>query len=186
MTERPTNTIPDKQHKATAPQQQVHSAPTHTEKKEVKEETKKEEKPVVKKVKREEASANGYSLGMSLKQSMYISRFIKNKTIDQAIEDLLQVTKLKKIVPFKGEIPHRKGKGMMSGRYPVFASRHFISILKGLRGNAIANGMELERTKIYYSNPSWASRPMRRGGLHAKRVNILIKAKEMKENKKHG
>ena len=201
MTERPTNTMPNKQHKpannlpsekhvtSTMP----HKAEKVEDKKEIKEETKVEAKAEdkktetkahVNKVKKDEAIAHGHGLAMSLKHSMYISRFIKNKSIDKAIEDLIQVTKIKKIVPFKGEIPHRKGKGMMSGRYPVFASRHFISILKGLKGNAIANGMELDRTTIYYSNPSWASRPMRRGGIHAKRVNILIKARENKSMEK--
>ena len=199
MTERPSNTQTDKQHKASmTPEKHVHTPTSHkaeekkemTEKTDMTTETKEEKKDTSKKtapkVKKEEAIAHGYSLGMSLKHSMYIGQFIKRKTVDQAIADLIQVTKLKKIVPFKGEIPHRKGKGMMSGRYPVFASRHFISVLKGLRGNIMANGMDLDKTVIYSVNPSWASRPARRGGVHAKRVNMLIKAKEMKENKKHG
>jgi len=191
MTERPTNTIPDKQHKTAVAQQHVHHAPADKKTEEKKEDVKTEAKTEVKKetpkkVKKEEAIAYGHSLAMSLKHSMDLSKFIKGKNVDQAIEDLIQVTKIKKAVPMKGEYPHRKGKGMMSGRYPVFASRHFISVLKGLRGNIIANGMELDKTQIYYSNPSWASRPMRRGGVHAKRVNILIKAREMKEKKHNG
>ena len=202
MTERPTNTQTDRQHKhvpagnVNSTEKHVHSTMPHknekTEEKKVEDikseekVTKKEVKKNTSVVKKEEAIAYGHGLAMSLKHSMYISKFIKNKSIDKAIEDLIQVTKIKKIVPFKGEIPHRKGKGMMSGRYPVFASRHFISVLKGLKGNVIANGMDLDRTTIYYSNPSWASRPMRRGGVHAKRVNILIKAKENKEIKKNG
>jgi ribosomal protein L22 len=112
---------------------------------------------------------------------MCISRFIKNKKIDAAIRDLEEVIKLKKIVPFKGEIPHRKGKGMMSGRYPINVSKIIISVLKGLKGNALASSMDLEKTKICYASPSWASLPAKRSGGRFKRVNIILKAREFQE-----
>ncbi|PIN90824.1 hypothetical protein COU60_00585 [Candidatus Pacearchaeota archaeon CG10_big_fil_rev_8_21_14_0_10_34_76] len=137
-------------------------------------------------IKKEEAIARGVSMHMSKKQGVYISRFIKNKKIDQAIDDLNQVIKMKKVVPFKGEIPHRKGKGMMSGRYPVKASGFVIKVLKGLKGNVITNGMDLENSVIYYASASWAARPQRRGGMLAKRTNMIIKAKEITEKKKNG
>ncbi|MBX4196595.1 hypothetical protein KW805_03330 [Candidatus Pacearchaeota archaeon] len=144
-------------------------------------EAKKEEPKVVPKVsKKEFAITHGLSLHASKKHCMYISSFIKGKTIDAAIHDLKQVIKMKRAVPFKGEIPHRKGKGMMSGRYPVNASKLFITLLKGLKGNVLVNGMDLDKTKIVISNPSWASRPQRRGGVRGKRTNVLIKAQEMK------
>jgi len=125
---------------------------------------------------KQEAIVNGQNLPASLKHSKYIGAFIKNKTIDKAIEELEQVILLKKAVPYKGEIPHRKGKGMMSGRYPVNASKLFIALLKGLKGNAIQNQMELEKTKITIVSPSWASRPMRKRSRQGKRVNVIIKA----------
>lgn len=133
------------------------------------------------KLKKTEVVARGLDIHASLKQCMYISRFIKNKKIDAAINDLEDVIKLKKIVPFKGEIPHRKGKGMMSGRYPINASKIIISILKGLKGNALASSMDLEKTKICYASPSWASLPAKRRGGRFKRVNIVLKAKEFQE-----
>src|SRR5690606_26382521 len=98
---------------------------------------KKAKAPETPKIKKDEAVAMGYSLHLSKKHGMYLCSFIRNKKIDDAISDLEQVVKLKKAVPFKGEIPHRKGKGMMSGRYPVKGSGMFISMLKGLRGNVI-------------------------------------------------
>ena len=64
---------------------------------------------------------------------MYICNFIRGKKIDSAISDLELVIKKKKAVPFKGEIPHRRDLGVMSGRYPINASKIFIQILKGLR-----------------------------------------------------
>jgi len=118
--------------------------PEKTEDKEKKpEKKKKDEKP---KVKKYEATANGSSMHISRKQATYICSFIKGKEIDEAIADLNQVILLKKAVPFKGEIPHRKG--MMSGRYPVKASKLFIDILKALKGNSIVNGLEVDNIKI--------------------------------------
>ncbi|MDO8508431.1 MAG: hypothetical protein Q7S27_01980 [Nanoarchaeota archaeon] len=141
----------------------------------------KKESPKPKITKKDEAIAHGHSMPLSKRHCMYISAFIKNKKIDQAIADLEQVIKFKKIVPFKGEIPHRKGKGMMSGRYPIKASKMFIKLLKGLRGNVLVNGMDLEKTKIIFGSANWASRPMRKGGARAKRTHVLIKAMESKE-----
>jgi len=155
-----------------------------TEKKEEKEDEKKEKK-VEKKIgkkevkafaKKYEAVARGDSLPISKKHGMYICKFIKYKPIDSAISDLNMVINFKKAVPFKGEIPHRKG--MMSGRYPIKASNYFVNLLKGLKGNSIVNGLDLEKVKIHIASSSWASRPTRAGGRVAKRTNVLLKAKE--------
>jgi len=138
------------------------------------------EEPKLKK--KEEAVARGLNLHASKKHCMYISKFIKNKKIDDAIADLEDVTKLKRAIPFKGEIPHRKGK-MMSGRYPVKTCKMFMNLLTSLKGNVIVNQMDLEKTRIYSSSPSWASRPMRRGNTEAKRTNVVIVAREIEPNK---
>lgn len=178
MTERPTNTIPDKQHKAQHDSVKSH-APVKEEKvKEVKEEKKavKEEKKIVKK---DEAVALSWNQPLSLKQGMALARFIKYKKIDEAIKDLDEVIALRKAVPFSGEIPHRRGK-MMAGRYPVNGAKVFKNILKSLKGNCIANGVELDSAKIYFCSVNWASRPFRRGGRKAKRANVAMKAKEIK------
>lgn len=158
-----------------------------TAKAETKVETKTEEKkePVKKeivKTKRTEAMVVGKNLIISKKHAMYLSRFVKFKTIDAAIADLERVIIFKKVVPMKGEIPHRKGPGMMSGRYPINASKVFIQLLKGLKGNSIMNGMALDKTKIVYGSATWDARPMRSGGRKGKRVHIVLKAKEEMKN----
>lgn len=171
---------------------EVHESTKHEVKHEIKPENKVEEKhtPAPAKTpksiqakiqKKEAAIAKGHSMPVSKRQCMYISAFIKNKKIDQAILDLKEVIRFKKIVPFKGEIPHRKGKGMMSGRYPIKASALFIKLLKGLRGNALVNGLDLEKTKIVSSSSNWASRPARGQGRRGKRTHVLITAMEAKE-----
>lgn len=126
--------------------------------------------------KKTEAVARVLNAPLSKKHCMYICSFIKNKPIDTAIANLKQVLTFKKAVPFKGEIPHRKG--MMSGRYPIKAAQHFITILKGLKGNTVANGLDLEKTRIFFASASWDSRPARRSGTRFKRTYIILKAKE--------
>ncbi len=147
-----------------------------TKEKEQKQETKQEAKP--QKVKKEEAIARGDSLSMSKKHGMYLCSFIKQKSVDTALAELEEVIKLKRAIPFKGEIPHRHNPGMMSGRYPVNASKCMIQVLKGLRGNILANGLSVDKAKIYWASASWASRPARRGGTRFKRAHIILKAKE--------
>ena len=135
----------------------------------------------VEKVKKTEAVARGLSVRAGKRHCMYICSFIKGKKIDVAIADLEQVIKLKKIVPYKGEVPHRKGKGMMSGRYPVNASKIFIAILKGLRGNVAVNGMDADKTVIVEAYANWAARPQRKGGVKSKRTHVNITAREAKK-----
>tara|TARA_Y100000034_G_C6890919_1_gene409809 strand:+ start:1559 stop:2152 length:594 start_codon:yes stop_codon:yes gene_type:complete len=136
--------------------------------------------PVKKIPKKDEAVAHGEGLAASKKHCMYICSFIKGKTVDQALLELDQVIKMKRAIPFKGEIPHRKG-NMMSGRYPVKASKIFVALLKGLKGNIIVNGLDPDKAQISIASASWASRPMRSGGRQAKRTNVILRARESKK-----
>lgn len=155
--------------------------------KESKTEVKADAKPEVKetkkqdKVKRTEAVARGLDLSLSKKHCMYIGDFIKNKPIDLAISQLEEVIKFKRAIPMRGEIPHRSEPGMMSGRYPITASKAFITMLKGLKGNALSNGMDLDKTRIVTIVSNWASRPMRKGGARFKRTHVVITAKELEQ-----
>ena len=186
MTEEIKNQHKEHEHATTTHEHHEHSHEHHEhdehheEKQEKKEEQKKESKKESlkqTKEKKEEAVERGLSLYVSKKQCMYICRFIKNKSIDKAILDLEQVIKLKRAIPFKGEIPHRKG--MMSGRYPVKASKLFINLLKGLKGNISVNNLDLDKTVIYFASANWASRPLRREGRKAKRTSVTLKAREI-------
>lgn len=155
----------------------------HDEKKETKVE---EKKPVVKKeiVKKDEAVANGISLRVSTKDAKFICRFIKGKTIDRAVADLGEVMKFKKAIPMVGEIPHRKGKGIMSGRYPINAIEHFLTILKTLKANANVNG--IEEPVIVEAVPNKASRPYGRfGAFQRKRTHVKIRVIEKSKLKKN-
>lgn len=142
---------------------------------EIKEKPKEKVKQEV--VVKEKAIVNGFSLKISPKDSKYICKAIKGKSIDAAIELLEDVIVKKKAIPMKGaEIPHRKGKGMMSGRYPLNASREFIHLLKQLKANADVNGIENPIITIAMANK--AQLPYKREGRRGKRAHVYIEVKE--------
>ena len=142
-------------------------------------EEKTEKKPVQEKPKKTEAVVNAHNLPISTKYSAAICKFIKNKKIEHAIADLEQVLVLKKAVPMKGEIPHRKGKGMMSGRFPKKATENFIKLLKSLLANA--NHNSLENPILVEAIANIGARPYGKfGRVRKKRTHVKIKVKEKK------
>ena len=131
----------------------------------------------VKKIKKTQVSVNVNNVSASTKYCSFICKFIKNKKIKDAIADLEQVQILKKAVPMKGEIPHRKGK-IMSGRFPKRAAKEFVILLKSLEGNS--NQHDLEEAIICEAVANKGSTVYGRRGMQKKRTNIRIVAKEKK------
>jgi len=153
-----------------------------------KKETKKEEKSTV--PKKNEAVVNGMNLSISTKHSIAICNFIRGKYIDLVIKGLEEVVDKKRAIRMKGEIPHRKGKRMMSGRYPVKASKEFIKLLKSLKANAIVNELELEKYEIF-CKANVAPRPYKSFGQgRFKRTHVTLKLiplkKRIKKSKNKG
>lgn len=151
---------------------EVETKPVETKPVQVKVEEK-IEKPKKTENKKNEAIVNGNDLRTGLKHSVAVCDYIRGKNIDVAIKDLEDVTKYKKAIPMRGEIPHRKG--MMSGRYPIKAVGIYIKLLKSLKSNAIANELELEKFKIF-AMANVASRPYKKFGAgRFKRSHVTIK-----------
>ncbi len=153
--------------------------------KEIKEEQKTPEKKEVKKetpkIKKTEVSAKGINLPISTKDAKFICKFIVKKRIGDAIRDLEKVELGKKAVPMKGEIPHRKGKRISSGRFPKKAAKNFLNVLKSLAANANQNN--LDEPIITEAIANMAERPYGRfGRTQKKRTHIKIIAKEKKKN----
>ncbi|MBU3913472.1 MAG: hypothetical protein KKB21_03330 [Nanoarchaeota archaeon] len=186
---------PDKQ-KPIEKKQKIAPAPIKTEKKEeAKEEIKEQEKKVEsaetkpeeekKKGKKKEipkkdkAIVRGNDLRISKKHSMAICDYIRGKKIENMTADLEKVVSLKRPIPMKGEIPHRKG-NLMSGRYPVNASKVFIKLLRTLSANCSVNSVDNPIITVAIAND--ASRPFKRGGsMRFKRTNVYLEARENKK-----
>jgi len=125
------------------------------------------------------AVINAKDLPISTKHSIALCNFIRNKDIEESIKKLDMVKNKRLPLPMRGEIPHKKGKGIMSARYPLNATEQFIKLLKSLMLNAIANELELEKYRIEcYANV--ASRPYKRHGSgRFKRTHVTIKLTPM-------
>jgi len=154
------------------------------EKRDKKIDGKKEDKKKESKTKRKtEAKVYGSDLPISTKHSIAICRFIRGKRIDEALVLLGEAVKMKRAVPMKGEVPHRKGKGMERGRYPVNALKQFTKLVKQLAANASVNEMELEKGRIE-CKADRANRPYKRfGSMRFKRTNVLLKLTIQKQKK---
>lgn len=143
------------------------------------EKEKKEKKPEI--VKKEKAVVRGKDLSMSTKDSVSICNFIRKRKIEDAIKILEEVVEKKRAVPMKGEYPHRKGKGMERGSYPIKACKEFIMLLRSLNANASVNNMG--ESYISLCKASIASRPYRRFGQQRfKRANVDLEASELKNS----
>lgn len=153
-----------------------------------KQELKREPKIEIKKIprtKKTEAVVKGLDLRISTKQAVAVCNFIRNKEVDHAIRNLEKVKKTEIAIPMKGEIPHKKGVSIASGRgrYPINAVGEFLKLLKSLRANAIYNELELEKFKIFCM-ANIASKPQKRFGQgRFKRSHVLIKLIPVGETK---
>jgi len=135
------------------------------------------------KPKKTEAVVNGKDIPISTKYAVAICNYIRGKNIDNAISMLEKIEKMKKPIPMKGEISHKKG--IMSGKYPVKAVREFVKLLKSLRANAIVNELELEKYKLF-CKADIASRPYRRfGRTRFKRSHVQLKLIEPIKRRKN-
>ncbi len=152
------------------------------EKKEEKTEAKKPSE--TKKMPKSEAVVNSYNARLSMKISRDVCRFIMKKPISKAVSDLEQVALMKKAVPMRGEIPHRKGK-IMSGRFPKKTAEHFITLLKALAANASVNG--IDDPVIAEAVANIGNRPFGKfGAVRRKRAHIKIIAKSNSALKSKG
>ena len=166
----------------TKPEQKVEE-----KKEEQKIETKAEEKKPKKKKeeikKKDYALVNGNDLPISTKESMDVCSMIRGRSTETAIKMLEEVIAFKRVVKMnKREVPHQKGKGVMAGRYPINASKEFIRLLKQLNANAIVNGLEIEKCKIF-CKANFASRPYKRGGAKFKRTYVVLKLEKARNKK---
>lgn len=128
-------------------------------------------------VKKDVAIANGYSLKISPKQSIYVCRVIVGKSPENAIKRLVAVINEKRVIPMAGlEVGHKKGKGLAGGKFPKNACRAIIDIIKQVGANSIVAG--IENPVITIAKSDRASAPYRRSGQKAKRAHIHLEVRE--------
>ena len=123
--------------------------------------------------KKDIAIANGFSLKISPKQSIYVCKIIRGKSPENAIRRLQDVIDKKRPVPMAGlEVGHKKGRGLAGGKFPKNACEAIIKIIKQAGANAIVAG--IENPVISIAKSDRASAPYRQAGRKAKRTHIHI------------
>ncbi len=127
------------------------------------------------KVEKNEVYAVGRNYSFSQKHAAAVCKFIRGRTIPEAIALLERVQSKRTAVPMKGEIPHRRG-NIERGRYPVKASYYIIKLLKSLKGNAAAKSLDEDSLVIKMAKADRGETPMRIGrmGRRGKSTHVTL------------
>lgn len=140
-------------------------------------EKKEEKKTEIKEIPKKRIIVFGKDSPISLKHSRAVCRMINGKGILEAMKMMEEVALLKRAVPMRGELPHRKGKRMCSGRYPVNAARVFIKLLKSLNANASNLGQDASQLIIHAKTNTPSRRRFSRRAKFFKRSDVIIELK---------
>ena len=135
--------------------------------------------------KKKRSIVRGNNLRISTKWAADICKMIKRKEIEQAIEMVEEVINFKRAVPMNNrEVGHKKGKGMMAGRYPIKACKEFLRLLKQLNANAIIDELAIEEC-VVNGKADIGNRQYRRMGHRFKSTNLILELKKpLKKGKK--
>lgn len=85
------------------------------------------------------ARAHETNLQISMKKSVELAKALQGKKVSSAVIYLQKVIEKEAVVPYvryNTEMPHRRGKGIMSGGYPVNVAKAFLKILLNAQKNA--------------------------------------------------
>jgi large subunit ribosomal protein L22 len=101
------------------------------------------------------AKAFGKDMNCSPKSGRNVARAIKGMPVSRAKQFLAEVAEIKTAVPFevrKRKIAHRKGKGIMAGKYPVKVAKHFLAVLESAEANAEYKGLDTDNLVITHAS----------------------------------
>ena len=118
------------------------------------------------------AKAIGSNLNISLKKSVETLSAIKGMRVTSAKKYLEDVIDKKRPIPYKRfnqEVPHRRGKGIAAGGYPVSVAKELLTLLK----NAESNAREKEISEELYIISASARKGARRFHLGRKMGQMM-------------
>ena len=132
------------------------------------------------------AKAQAVSLPVSLKQSVEVCNFIRNRKYSQTIRLLQNVTSMKVAVPYtrfnRGGTGHKPGIG--PGRYPVKACNYILKLLRSVNANASQKGLDTDNLVIKAVVAKQGAKVLKYGrkrGITAKRTHIEVIVEEVKQ-----
>jgi len=136
-----------------------------------------------------EAKVIGKNLQISVKHSVEIGKFIKNRKIASAKNLLSRVIEKKVAVPFNRynrDTGHKAG--IAAGQYPIKASWAILKLLNGVEKNAIAKGLDASKLVVSFFSANKGGLVWhygRKRGRKMKNTHIEIRVKEKEEQKKN-
>jgi large subunit ribosomal protein L22 len=86
------------------------------------------------------ARSSGTNLKISLKKSVEVLKAIRGKKVSTVINYLNDVINQKAVVPYtryNSEMPHKRGKGIYAGGYPVHVAKEVLVLVKNAQKNAL-------------------------------------------------
>ncbi len=127
----------------------------------------------------------GVALPVSLKHSVEICAFIKNKGVSDAKKILLGVIDKKTAIPYRrydSDLGHKKSTG--PGRYPEKTSKEIIKLIENVEANAQFKGLNTSNLVITHISANKAGKAWhygRKSRRKMKRTNIEICVEEKAE-----
>lgn len=128
------------------------------------------------------ARAVGMALPISVKQSVEICNYIRNKNVSSAKKMLQDVIEKKAAVPFKRynfDLGHKTKVG--PARYPEKASKEFIKLIDNAEANAQFKGLNTSNLVIAHASAHKAGKAWhfgRKSRRRMKRTNLEIVVEE--------
>ena len=132
------------------------------------------------------AHAVGRNLNISTKQSVEISKFIRNKNLQRAKTMLKEVMGMKLAVPFtrfNTDVGHKTKIG--PGRYPIKACTILLALLDSVENNAQVKGLNTGDLILKHIIPQKAAQEYRHGrryGRRMKRTHVEVVVEEKKND----
>lgn len=133
------------------------------------------------------ARAVGVSLPVSMKHSIEVCNFIRQKTVEEAKQVLQKVADKKQAIPyrrFNRDLGHKTKIGM--GRYPIKTSIEIKKVLEAAEANAQFKGLNTSSMIIKHISVQQAPNAWRYGRQRrrkTKRANVEVVVQETKKSK---
>ncbi len=136
------------------------------------------------------ARAAGLALPISVKFSVEICRYIKNKNVRLAKKMLQDVIDKKKAVPFRrynSDLSHKTKIG--PGRFPEKASKEFIRLIENVEANAqfkgLASNLVITHISAHNAGKSWHYGRKSRRKMKRANIEIFVEEKKAEEQSKN-
>jgi len=135
----------------------------------------------------EGAKAFGRDLGISFKQAIEISNYIRGNPLTVAKRKLEESASMKKAIPFKrftNGLGHKPG--IAAGRFAVNASTEILQLLKSAESNALFKGMNAKSLFVSHISVHRAPTTWHYGRQHrrkAKRCHVQLILNESSQKK---